>query len=126
MDLNMDSDEDDGDEDMTFMEREKEELEKLKNACSACFKCGSEKVCLIAKNGAHVQLTLNQQRAWASALVSLVTHSGLRNCTHKLSHFQGDGFPKCDFEHSTKRAVIPGIFYLNQLKNSDGAFCWCT
>jgi hypothetical protein len=87
MDLNMDSDEDNGNGNMTFMECEKEELRKLKNTCSGCFKCSSEKVCLIAKNGAHVQLTLNQQRAWASALVSLVTHSRLRNCTHKLSHF---------------------------------------
>ena len=72
MDLNGDSDDDGGDGDMTFMEREKEQLERLKNARSGCFKCGSEKVCLIAKSGSHVQLTLNQQRAWANALVSSI------------------------------------------------------
>jgi hypothetical protein len=84
IDLNADSDDDDGDGNMTFMEREKEQLEKLKNARSGCFKCGSEKVCLIAKNSAHVQLTLNQQRAWANALVSLIIHLRLQRCTHRL------------------------------------------
>jgi len=77
MNLNVDSDDSDDDGDMTFMEREKEQLEKLKNARSSCFKCGSEKVCLIAKNGGHVQLTLNQQRTWANALVSWKIHSQL-------------------------------------------------
>ncbi|KIM48965.1 hypothetical protein M413DRAFT_21261 [Hebeloma cylindrosporum] len=51
MDLNpMDSDEDDSDSDISFMEHEKEELQKLKTAHSACVKCGSS------------------QRAWATAL----------------------------------------------------------
>lgn len=70
MDLNGDScdeNEDDG-----SMEREKKALEQLERALSQCQLCGPGKYCKIGKTGEHVNLTTNQRRAWAVALVSII------------------------------------------------------
>jgi hypothetical protein len=53
------------------MEKEKKQLELLEKALSGCVRCGPEKFCKIDKSGNHVNLTFNQRRGWANALVTV-------------------------------------------------------
>lgn len=66
MNLN-DDEEEDGDEEMVA--REAKCMEQLERALSKCQKCGDEKCCKIDKLGNHHQLTFQQRRSWAVALV---------------------------------------------------------
>ena len=71
--LNLDGDEDDlgtdEDEDGELPERERKHLAALENKLTSCVQCGSNQFCKIDKSGNHVNLTMNQRRAWANALV---------------------------------------------------------
>src|SRR5438046_5712395 len=64
-----DNDNDGGDDANYLMENEKKQLELLERVLTGCARCGSEKYCKIDKARNHVNLTFNQRRGWANALV---------------------------------------------------------
>jgi hypothetical protein len=67
--LDLDNENSDTGEDDVVAEKEKQSLEQLDRALSACQKCGPMKACKINKKGEHVCLTFGQCRGWAVALV---------------------------------------------------------
>lgn len=70
--LNLNEDEDDlgtnEDEDGELPECKCKHLAVLKNKLTSCVWCGSNQFCKIDNSGNHVNLTMNQHRAWANAL----------------------------------------------------------
>jgi hypothetical protein len=71
--INLDEDEDDlgtdEDEDGKLPECECKYLAALENKLTSCAQCGPNSFCKIDKSGTHINLTMNQRRAWANALV---------------------------------------------------------
>ena len=67
IDLDDDDDGQEGDESM--MDKEAKFAEQLSKVLTGCQLCGNEKYCHISRNGEHVNLTFQQRRGWAVALV---------------------------------------------------------
>ena len=74
LDLDHKEDEDDEGDDDGTMEKEKKFLKQLQRALGGCQLCGPSKSCKINRNGEHVNLTFNQLRGWAIALVKSLDH----------------------------------------------------
>lgn len=69
--MDLDNEDDEDEEEVEGMRSaEAECFEALEKALKRCAKCGPEKNCKIDKAGNHCQLTFQQCRAWALALVS--------------------------------------------------------
>ena len=76
--LDLDNDDDDGDEAEGIAEGEMKSMEQLDRTLTVCQKCGPSKYCKINKTGVHVNLTFGQRRGWA---VALVTHFALQSAS---------------------------------------------
>lgn len=60
---------DDFDEGLGVMEKERKCLEQLQTKLSRCQRCGPDVACKIDLSGEHVKLNNNQLRAWANSMV---------------------------------------------------------
>lgn len=68
--IDLDDDDDDGQEgDESMMDKEAKFAEQLNKVLIGCQLCGNEKYCHISRTGEHVNLTFQQRRGWAVALV---------------------------------------------------------
>jgi len=74
MDLENDRSDDDDDGDNPLPEKERQMYEALEKELTRCQRCGPTHFCKVSRDGTHVNLTFNQRRSWAVALVCPLTH----------------------------------------------------
>ena len=81
LDLDGNDDDEDDNDDGGSMEQEKKFHEQLERSLTRCQLCGPTKFCQISRSGQHINLSFQQRRGWAVALVNF--HSF--ECTSHLS-----------------------------------------